>query len=180
VQVEVDKRRNLVRATAMGTTELRRRDDSQGVAGERDSRDAAARSMHVDTELVRLEAETGGFQVYSALRPRRGWFGALSPAERMTRVVDRTAVVRLQRGAAHVAPGTVASAQDALTRAVDILTDYGDAGRAIPDVFILHGARIVNLSGLASLDQVLALAEVELRSLDPQTPLVVISCPKQP
>lgn len=72
----------------------------------------------------------------------------------------------------------MAQIKDELTRAVEGLTDYGDAGRAIPDVFILYGARIANFSGLANLEQVIAPAEVELRSLDPATKLVVIACPK--
>ncbi|MFN6202239.1 MAG: hypothetical protein ACK496_07130, partial [Acidobacteriota bacterium] len=66
-----------------------------------------------------------------------------------------------------------------LARVVDRLTDYGDAGRTIPDIFILQGRRILNLSGLVDLAQVVALVEVELRGLDPETPLVVIASPKQ-
>jgi N-methylhydantoinase A len=59
------------------------------------------------------------------------------------------------------------------------LTDYGDAGRTIPDIFVLYGARIANFSGLAALDQVVTLSEVELRALDSSTRLLVIACPKQ-
>jgi len=179
VQVEVDKRRNLVRATAMGTTELRRRE------GEQSSRDieqciqAAARSMRVAPDAVKLVAETGGLLVFTAEQQVRALFGLLDSRRSLLRVVDRTGVVRLQRSAARVKTTDLAHIKDELARAVDQLTDYGDAGRTIPDIFILYGARIANFSGLADLDQVTALAEVELRSLDPSTRLVVIACPKQ-
>ncbi|MBS1788611.1 MAG: hypothetical protein JST85_12860 [Acidobacteria bacterium] len=63
-------------------------------------------------------------------------------------------------------------------QAVDSLTNYGDAGYAILDIFILCEARIANFSGLAALEQVVAMAEAELKSLLPATKLVVIACPK--
>jgi hypothetical protein len=47
------------------------------------------------------------------------------------------------------------------------LTDFGDAGRALPDVHLLVGARIVNLSGLAELEQAVALAQTELENTSP-------------
>jgi hypothetical protein len=84
----------------------------------------------------------------------------------------------LRRGAARVSATTLAQVEQELARAVEQLTDFGDAGRAIPDLFILYGARLANFSGLAALDQVAALAEIELRLLDPATKLVIIACPK--
>ncbi len=178
VQVEVDKRRNLVRATAMGTTELRKRENGQRELGVELCRESAARSMRIAAEDVKLEAESGNYFVFTGEQRRRSFFGLFNSRRRLLRAVDRTGVVRLQRGAAGVSATTVARVSEELARAVERLTDFGDAGRAIPDIFILSGARIANFSGLAELDQVIALAEVELRSLDPATRLVVIACPK--
>lgn len=179
VQVEVDQRRNLIRATALGTTELRKRDVEQQIFSPEQCRQSAARSMRVAPEAVQLIAETSGYLVFSGARQTTSFFGLFKAQRPLLRVVDRTGVVRLQRGQARVSTTTLAQSNDELTRAVEALTDYGDAGRAIPDIFILYGARIANFSGLADLEQVIALAEVELRALDPATALVVIACPKQ-
>lgn len=183
VQVEVDKRRNLVRATAVGTTELRRRDDVQTGFSFEQCREAAARSMRIRPEDVKLAAETSGYLVFTGEQQTKSFFGLFSWRRQMLRVVDRSGVVRLQRGAAlqkmAVKTARLAELYDELERSVEALTDYGDAGRAIPDIFILYGARIANFSGLADLDQVRALVEVELRLLDPTTKLVMIACPKQ-
>jgi N-methylhydantoinase A len=179
VQVEVDKRRNLVRATAMGTTELRKRDEEQKVISLEQCREAAARSMRIAPEAAQLVAETAQYLIFTGAQQATSFFGLFKTQRQLLRVVDRTGVVRLQRGAARVSNTTLAHIKDELTRAVEALTDYGDAGRAIPDIFILYGARIANFSGLADLEQVIALAEVELRALDPATALVVIACPKQ-
>jgi N-methylhydantoinase A/oxoprolinase/acetone carboxylase beta subunit len=179
VQIEVDKRRNLVRATAMGTTELRKRDATQREAGPEECRQAAARSMRIEPGLVLRAAETANYQVFTGEQQTVSFFGLVRSSRRLMRVVDRTGVVRLQREAARVRETTLAAINDELARAVDALTDYGDAGRAIPDIFLLYGARIANFSGLATLEQVAALVETELRSLPPETKLVVIACPKQ-
>jgi N-methylhydantoinase A len=106
-------------------------------------------------------------------------FGLFNSRRQMLRVVDRTGVVRLQREAGRISSATLTEVKGELARAVDALTDYGDAGRAIPDIFILYAALIANFSGLAELDQVIALAEVELKSLNTATKLIVIACPKQ-
>ena len=179
VQVEVDKRRNLVRATAMGTTELRRRDEEATTSSLNHCREAAARSMRLPVDEAALVAETSGHLVFTGEQQAKSFFGLLNSRRQFLRVVDRTGVVRLQREAARVSSTVLATIKEEIERAVDALTDYGDAGRAIPDIFILYGARIANFSGLAELEQVIALTEVELKSLDPQTKLVVIACPKQ-
>ncbi|HWQ32267.1 MAG TPA: hydantoinase/oxoprolinase family protein [Blastocatellia bacterium] len=182
VQVEVDKRRNLVRATAMGTTEMRLRRNGDGerqALGPEQCREIAARSMRIEPGAVRLAAETAGLLVFTGEQHSRSFFGLLNARREMLRVLDRTGVVRLQRGKARISVTTLAQLADELTRAVEQLTDYGDAGRTIPDVFILYGSRVANFSGLAELDQVIALAEVELRTLEPKVKLIVIACPKQ-
>jgi N-methylhydantoinase A len=180
VQVEVDKRRNLVRAIAMGTTEIRRREGEHKTLEIEECRLAAARSMHIHPLAAEIAGEAGNFLVFTAEQMQRAFAGLFRSRRRMLRVVDRTGVVRLQRGRAVVVRCKLAHLKVELTRAVELLTDYGDAGRAIPDVFILYRTRIANFSGLAELDQVIALAEVETRSLDPATNVVIIACPKAP
>ena len=178
VQVEVDKRRNLVRATAMGTTELRKRDESQQNQGIEHCQMIAANSMRLPESEINLAAETGNWLVFSGMQKSSSLFGLIKSKREMLRVLDSSGVIRLQRNTAHIHTCSLSQFKDKLTQAVEQLTDFGDAGRAIPDIFVLYGSRIANFSGLADLDQVLALSEVELRSLDPLTKLIVIACPK--
>jgi hypothetical protein len=178
VQVEVDKRRNLVRATAMGATELRKRDGEQVDLSVEQRRESAARSMRIDPSAARLEAESGNHLVFTGVLQVRSLFGLIRSRQHHLRVVDRAGVVRLQRGRALVSVTTSAQIKAELARMVEKLTDFGDAGRAIPDIFILYGARIANFSGLPDLNQVAALAEIELRSVDPEAKMIIIACPK--
>ena len=59
------------------------------------------------------------------------------------------------------------------------LADFGDAGRTIPDVYVLVGSRLVNLSGLADEGQVLGLATVEMRGRAADQPVVIVATAKE-
>lgn len=178
-EVEVDTRRNLVRATAFGTTELRREGESKSRALDVDDcRRAAARSMQVELGDVRLAAETSSLYVFVATRYERGMFGLFRSARQMLRVTDHTGVVRLQRRAAEIAASSVAGVARDLEAVITRLTDFGDAGRALPDVHVLVGRRIINLSGLADAEQVIALAQAEIEALPVDERLVIVAAPR--
>ena len=97
---------------------------------------------------------------------------------RAVRVLDKTGVVCLQRGNAEVYAAPVADAVAELEKVITNLTDFGDAGRSLPDVHLLIGARIVNLSGLAELDQAIALAQTELENVPPDEKIVIVAAAK--
>lgn len=178
VAVEVDTRRNLVRATAFGTTELKRDENRSAMMSVEDCRQSAARSMQVTIDEVRLAGETSGLLVFMAEKHERGMFGLFKRATYRVRVTDRTGVVLLQRANAEVSPATIEHIALDLENVITRLTDFGDAGRALPDVYVLVGRRLINLSGLAAMEQAIALAGAELEAVDPDEPLVIIAAPK--
>ncbi len=178
VQIEVDTRRNVVRATAFGTTELKQSDARASLLDMEGCRASAARSMRVELHEAKLAGETAGLYVFTATKEARAFFGLFKTKRTLARVTDRTGVVRLQRADARVSASKVEAIARDLERVITQLTDFGDAGRALPDVNVLVGARIINLSGLADAEQAVALAQTELESLPPDEPLVIVAAPK--
>ncbi len=67
-----------------------------------------------------------------------------------------------------------AEGRPAVAAVVEELTTYGDAGAQLPQLFLGLRARIVNLSGLISPEQVLSLAEAELAGLPPEEQVLVL------
>jgi N-methylhydantoinase A/oxoprolinase/acetone carboxylase beta subunit len=175
VRIEVDTRRNLVRAIAFGTTELKQDNDAETIGGFDGCRQSAARSMKVEEAIVNLAAETEGLYVFSSEVQTKTFFGLFKNARQMVRVVDKTGVVRLQRNDAEVHLSTVGKIENDIEFIITKLTDFGDAGRALPDAHVLAGTRIVNLSGLAELEQAVALAKTELENLPPEERLVIVA-----
>ncbi len=178
VNIEVDTRRNIVRATAFGTTELKQNDDSANVGGLDGARIAAARSLKSVESDVILTAETAGFYVFAREITTKTLFGLFTNQRIAVRVVDKTGVVRLQRGNSEVHLAAVENVARELDAIMSKLTDFGDAGRALPDIHLLVGARIVNLSGLAELEQVAALAATELENSAADEEIVIVASPR--
>lgn len=173
VQVEVDAKRNIVRATAFGTTELKKKSVEE-TQGEVSAKTAAARSLKTSESLVSLDAETASFFIYGADFIKHTFFGLLKTKRRALRVVDKSAVVRMQRSDATTVCTRVIDLRTDLSKMIDDFTDFGDAGRTLPDIHMLAGPRMVNLSGLAEGEQAIALAEAEVENLPPETALVLV------
>lgn len=178
VQVEVDTRRNLVRATAFGTTELKKDDNTTKVLTLADCQAAAARSMQVQPHDVQLVGQTATLYVFAHEKLSKSLFGLFSQKQNSVRITDKTGVIRLQRSHAEVLSTHIGQVLAALEEVINGLTDFGDAGRSLPDIHLLVGARIINLSGLADLEQALALAKTEVEYFAPHEPVVIVATKK--
>jgi hypothetical protein len=87
--------------------------------------------------------------------------------------------VRLIAARATVALTTAAGLPMELARAIEAGTTYGDVGRALPDLWLLTGARIVELSGLAAAEDAARLAVDDIAGLAPDAPIAIITAPRQ-
>ncbi len=178
VQIEVDIRRNLVRAMAFGTTEMRKEENRFKVQGVDECKKSAARSMQIDAENVKLAGETSALYVFSAEKQTKTFFGLFTQIQQLVRVTDKTGVILLQRSNAEVIETKVVETVQHLEEIIIKLTDFGDAGRSLPDLHLLFGGRIVNLSGLAEIEQAIALAKTELENLPNDERVVIVATAK--
>jgi N-methylhydantoinase A len=161
--VEIDSQRNIVRATASGASELAET-AAHGTLDEGARLAAAARLMRAAVADVRAIARTPGLTVYEG--------GG------MLRVLDRGGVGRLTLRDGTVRVTAAGCAAEDLRAAIEDATAFGDVGRAMPNLYVVHGARIADYSGLLSADQAVALAEEELAGREPDAPVLIITSPR--
>ncbi len=167
VTVEIDTQTNRVRATAIGAAEMNVRDET-GAISETEARSIAAQSMHVAAGALTLIAQTNGYRVYAedaagAARIRAvDWEGTL-------KVQRRRAFARAARS------GDAAATITALWREADLARE--DGVRGTPRIMLMHGRHLVDLSGVETLEQALALAGSETADLDPQEALALVGAP---
>jgi N-methylhydantoinase A len=165
VTVEIDTRRNIVRATASGAAEIAE-SSAHGSRLDEDLAAVAARLLRApQTAAVELAAATDGLSVFVLEGPRNTTL----------RVLDRSGVGRLALRNARVLQTTVQRALNDLAAAIEDATSFGDVGRALPETYVLHGGRIADFSGLGSPDQAVALAREELEGRAPQAPVVILT-----
>jgi N-methylhydantoinase A/oxoprolinase/acetone carboxylase beta subunit len=162
--VEIDARRNLVRATASGATAGAASRGATLVASEDVRRASAARALRAGVASASLVASTAAFEVFAVARKGRQDACA----------VDRSGTVRLIARDALVRATSGAHALATLERLLDEATSFGDVGRALPEVHLIYGTRVADLGAPADDAQLLALAGEELRGLAPDVAVVAV------
>ncbi len=173
VHVEVDPVRNLVRATATGATELRARDARIETRTEAELQAIAAASIGSPT--VKTAAHVGGWWIFEGILTEKALFGLLRKERHLFRVLDSEGIVRLAKEGLTVQISLAGKWQAALDQALQAATTYGDSGAVLPDLFLLCGSRLIDLSGLQTRDQIATLATTELAGYPPAEPLALLS-----
>jgi len=165
VEVEIDPQKNLVRAIATGTTELRARDLSKAALSPEELAAQVRRSIREPVGDLSCVGEAAGLIVYRIDTREKKFLGLVSSSRSQYRVIDREGVIRLQipRGDAIIRPKR--EMEEALGEFIQRHTEYGDAGRSLPSFFLLFRGRILDLSGLLTKGHITTLAQVELSRL---------------
>ncbi|MDQ2908674.1 MAG: hydantoinase/oxoprolinase, partial [Candidatus Eremiobacteraeota bacterium] len=176
VTIEIDARRNLVRAIASGATAATGDPTRGAISGATDCdvrKAAAARALHRDCAEVGELAAAGEFTYFGTHLMRAARARASDGC-----VVDARGVVRLVAARAQISATTAGGCRRVLAALLEETTSFGDVGRALPDVHLAYGKRLVDLGTLGEASHVLALAEEELRGLDTDIPVVIIAAPR--
>jgi len=174
VQIEIDAQKSILRASATGTTELRTRDLAKSALAEEELEARVRQSVRGEIESFSRVAEIGNLVVYRAVTVTRRLGGLLRRRDNQLRVIDREGIIRLQLRRGDCLAGTKSSVLGGLKEFFEKHTVYGDAGREFPDVFLLFRGRILDMSGLMSIDQILSLAQVETASVGSAEPMAAL------
>lgn len=179
VHVEIDQRTKKVIATAYGTPELRTRDLSVGILPEDQLREIAKQGLQASQDSVKTVGETKHLYVFQATRFKKSFFGLRRRASHPVAVIDRSGVVKLTLGRGEAVVTDAGSVFDVLPKVLDEKSLYGDAGLLVPDVFAVMGAKVVDLSGLAGVNQIMAVCRIELQQVPTTETVIVITTEKQ-
>jgi N-methylhydantoinase A/oxoprolinase/acetone carboxylase beta subunit len=174
VSVEVDATKNMVRAIAIGTTELRSKDLTNRKLSENEIRKKVADHMNVSENEVYTSAHTGMMYAMQCRRETKKFFGLIRSVTKPTSIVDEEGVIRLQKrdGKVHKCNGK--NWEQVLLRAVEAMTEYNDGGKTLPNTYIINGKRIIDLSGLIDENHVKSLAKVELAAVRDEDQMMII------
>lgn len=178
IHVEVDPRANIVRATAYGAAGLHKAGLAKQTMTEPERLDVAAKSLKTERAGIKILAKTEHFEVYATEASESRLLGLLRKKVQPLRAMDEKGIIRLQARNGDVRTTTAAEADQVIMNLTEEHSQYGDAGRIVPDIMLLAGARIVDLSGVPDPAQIAGLARTELANLPPSTATIVIACLK--
>lgn len=173
VTVEVDTQRNVIRAIAVGATELRSKNRSAEKLTEDKLLELAAENLSMDPKALHIAARSENMCAVTADKVEKKLFGLMKKTSHPLRLIDEEGVIRLQKANATVRQADISSWRDAVVYMLEELTVYNDGGTNYPNVYIVLGKRIIDLSGMSSEEQIYSLANVELNGYDAKTPVIV-------
>jgi N-methylhydantoinase A/oxoprolinase/acetone carboxylase beta subunit len=174
VFIEVDSKKNLVRATATGTTELRAKNRVAARLTPEELIAIGAASMHVSVGEVQLEVKTDDFAVVQGKLTHTQFFGFSKKIKYPVRILNSEGVVRIQCADGVVIKSRVKDCAQDIGHFISRLTAYSEGGERIPQVYMLIGARLIDFSKLMNKDQVLSLQAMETAGLDEENPLTIV------
>ena len=174
VSIEIDKQANILRAIAVGATELRTRDLMHPAMGERDLLRQAAAAMAVPEVHVQEIAATGKWHAFEGVQKKAG-FLFFKKKKHVLCILDRDGVVCLQReepAALFVAKHELS---EELTALIDANTEYGTVGGQLPKLYVYFGEKQLDLSGLISREQIDAVLHMELDGIAAEQMIFVVA-----
>ena len=173
VSVEVDTQRNIVRAIAVGATEMRSKDRMNQKLELDKLLDIVAENLEAHRGGLQVAAQNGVMYAVQYAKVEKKLFGLVKKSAHQLRLIDEEGVIRLQKNNAWVRQTTVAQWEKDLEWILEELTEYNDGGTNLPNVYVVLGKRIIDLSGMQSPEQIVSLGNVELTGCRQEEPLIL-------
>ena len=174
ISIEIDKKTNTLRAVALGASELRKSESAAQSLEAVELRSIAAQSMGMREEDVTEAAATGKWHIFDGPYTEKA-LGLFSTQKHKVRVLDRNGVICLQREGL----GAVVASKEYLRENLQLLledtTEFGTTGGQLPGLFAFYGEKQLDLSGLASREQVFAVLDIELADVPDNETIVMLA-----
>lgn len=173
VNVEIDAQHNIVRAVATGATELRQKNFSESQMSEQEYKELAASALGQDVSNVELDSETGRWKLLNANTVK----GALFFKKKKTDscVIDREGVVRFKQKNTFTLHCKKSDVNDVLIPFIDDHTTYSDANATIPKVFLFYKEKMLDLTGMQTIEQLMSIVDVELEMVKDDDGLIAVA-----
>ncbi|GJQ64676.1 MAG: hydantoinase [Melioribacteraceae bacterium] len=179
VSIEVDSKNKKVIAIAMGSSEMRTKEIEVKELEIEDILFVASTSLKTPVNTLGVAGKTSFLYAVVHEHHQKHLFGLFNSHEKRVRVIDKEGTVRLQVNDCLVKSSTPKNVKSEISGMIEELTSFGDAGALVPDIYILISAKIVDLTGLITESQIMALIEIELSKTLPDEELVIIAARKK-
>lgn len=162
IAIEIESQRNLVRAVATGSTELRVKSLGDKLPTDEELIKIAEKNLNI--EKVEKEVQTGRWKLFKGKYIEKKLFGLVKSTKQRICVIDREGVVRFKNINAQYTTFTKES-MDNFKKFVEENTFYSDANEIIPKVFVFFKEKMLDFTGLRTYAQIQELLEVEIEDI---------------
>jgi hypothetical protein len=174
IAIEIDRKANIIRAIAMGASDLRIGKNKGNALSDAELKSIAAKSMELPAEAVHETAAVGKWHIFEG-RYKKKFLGIFTRQKYLLRVLDRDGVVCLQREGLGAILATKANLMEELKELLEDTAEYGTIGEQLPGLFAYYGEKQLDLSGLPSRAQVFSVLDMELDSWPEEEKIAVVA-----
>ena len=161
--VEIDNQKQRVSVSAMGSTEVKTTDMMKAV-DEKEAEKIASESFGNAGQKVELAGKTDAMYVYTQERSEKK-FGRKPQINYAIRVLDQKGFIKLQTAQGSVVNSTIGSLETDFKKLFDELSTYKGDVIICPDLFIVVGGRIIEVSGVSSQEQGSGIINAEISGM---------------
>ncbi len=179
VTIEIDNQNKKIIATAIGSSEMRTRELGIKELSQDELLSICAHALKTDIKNLIIAGRTSRFFAVVLKERVSHLFGLLKSNSQKVRVIDVEGTIRLQLNDCSVKETNAAKAKTAISKMINTLTSFGDAGALVPDIFLIIAGKIIDMSGLIQESQILSIADMELKKVAPDENIILVAQEKK-
>ena len=159
---------------ATGATEFKMSDSLNKNLNANELKAIAIKSMKLPAEDVTEVAATGKWHIFDGLYVKK-LFGLIPTQRHLVRVLDRNGVVCLQREGLGAILTNKRKLNEDFQTLLEESVSYGTVGEQLPGLFAYYGEKQIDLSGLASREQIISVLETEFDLLSDEEKIILLA-----
>ena len=178
VQVEIDNANKKVVAVATGSSDLATRDKDADL-DEAGLHNIAKQALKAPNGKIETYGQTNLLSVVGYKRTLKHFLGLMSETRQPVVIISKDGTIKRKFDDVSLQACTVNEVKRHIGDLVEELRSYGDGGELMPDVYVVVSGKVVDMSGLMEVSQILSLVEFDLKDLDQEEQAIVIAVKKR-
>lgn len=173
VSIEIDSQKNVVRAVATGSTEFRNKDLNATELDEDTLLKISSEALVTPLETVECRCKTGRWYLMESVVEQKKFL--FKSKIRSIAVIDREGVVRFKREKTNYVMFNKKERENLFIPFIDENTVYSDANATIPKVFLFYKEKMLDLTGMQNMAQLLSIMDVETEMLKDDDSIIAVA-----
>ena len=174
ITIEIDSKKNILRAIATAATELRTKDRNSKALTQDELKNKLLELNKDENINISHIASTGKWNIFELSSTNSIFFGLIKNKKTNTCVIDSEGVIRLQKQNAKVLFCKKEEINLYIDKFIDSMTIYSDANETLPNTFVYFGQKSVDLSSISTKEQMLSILDMEIEYLDNEEDILVL------